>query len=471
MTNRIWNGSSRPYFSLIGQSYFIDASWLNGAPIAGDTAIVDGSAGSAAFRLGPVLGVITTQNEAVPVAFFDASLIDALEGDPIASDVPVATPVAGETMAFFGGQALVQAVLVNSTFSTSTNAYVTGNARFDNNYTNTLAGTIVVRPTAGGPANDVGANGELDLVEHSGGSSNPTTTVPTGYVPTTTNTGLILVGSGSRLVINVQGNPPDGSNGGIIVPPAGYTDGGIAVVAGFAAFVNAGAIGISDGQLVIQAAYSNAGSQYNHFTNNGIIAVGGSALGATLDATGAAVDGTGSISLKGTGTAKVTANFGGYVTNAVSLADGSASFSTTSYIQPTTNVYAGGSFTFLDSAGTLSVDAAILSAGFLPVSGFSAGDQIVVPSTEFATDPFVPNPVALPILNWTQTDSTGGQLTIGFDPGNGFGRTVGALDLNGTMCRASSRPWHPAAAGPWALATTSRPASRSPLLPATAAAR
>ena len=183
------------------------------------------------------MGVITTQNEAVPVAFFDTSLINALEGDPIASNVPMATPVVDETVDFYGGQALVQAVLVNSTLSTSSNAYVTGNARFDNNYTNTLAGTIVVRPTTGGPANDVGANGELDLVEHSGGSSNPTTTVPTGYVPTTTNTGLILVGSGSRLVIDVQGNPASGNSGGITVPPAGYTDGGIAVVAGFAAFV------------------------------------------------------------------------------------------------------------------------------------------------------------------------------------------------------------------------------------------
>ena len=436
MTNRIWNGGNQQGLPLVGQSYFADASWLDGAPVAGDTAIVDGTAGSVPFRLDPILGVISTQDEATPIAFFDTGLINALEGDPAASAVPMATPVAGETMDLYGGQALVQAILVNSTFSSSTSVHVTGNARFDNDYTNTLAGTIVVEPTTGDPVNDAGANGELDLVEHSGGSSDPTTLAPTGYVPTTTNTGLILVGPGSRLVVDVQGNPSGGANGGGVVPPAGYTDGGIATVDGFAAFTNTGGIGVSDGQLVIDAPYSNLGSQYNHFMNNGLIALSGSALGATLDATGAAIDGTGSISLKGSGAAKVTANFGGYVTNAVSLADGSASFFTTSSVQPTTNIYAGGSFAFLDNAGTLSVDGAVLGAGFLPVSGFSPGDQIVVPSYEFATDPFVPNPVALPTLDWTQTNAAGGQLTIGFDPGNGFGRAIGTLDLSGTYVQS-----------------------------------
>ena len=422
MTQRIWN-------SISFGGYFDPSSWNGGTvPTAGDSVVIDGRRGQTPYRVVPPYGVGsylssyvgpdfgTTRNLSPVddvVQLFSSSLYYAISLQPDPSTLPAAAAVASVTITAAGGSDLVEFDLTKSTLASSTTAQLSGNVEFQAEYDNTLAGQILMLPTAGGPLNDLGYNGELDIVVLPYGSINPTTQLSRNYTPTTTNSGLIAAGAGSRVEIDLEGMTPAAYR--FLSTP--YELGG------YAAFVNNGTIAVADGSLDVEGGFQEGYGSFNTFTNNGAIQIQGVNIGA-FGRFDTEVDGLGSIAIAGTATAVASAAFLGGMNNAVTLADGTASFNGSGR----SFKYAyNGSFTFEDGRGTLVIDELEPTGPFLPIHGLQAGDQIVVGSAEFDTlGGFAP---PTPTVTWDQAH---GALTIGYAfSATGFGSTVRTLNLIG----------------------------------------
>ena len=274
-------------------SYFDNANWLDGVPVTGDTALIGGTDGSAPYRIDGILQLGDTDDL---VSLYATGSIPSLIGDPACSTIPVAAPVAGQTIDSNGGGAIVGYDLVNSTLASTTTMVVTGNAEFSGSYTNALNGSIHLDPTTGSPVNDAGYNGELGITVEPIGSTDPNGRTKTGYTPTVTNNGMIIAGAGSHVAIGFNGDPVTFNNVGGIEQALGGHD----------AFVNTGAIVLNDASLNVAAGYYSTGYSYNLFLNDGLVAILGQAseASARFDAE---LDGKGNVEIKGAGAATASA--------------------------------------------------------------------------------------------------------------------------------------------------------------------
>jgi hypothetical protein len=263
MTTRIWNGTS--------QGEFLDSDdWINGAPEAGDTAVIYG-VGDAPVETGVdnANGYEINNNPLVRLYSQSETVLSVLDADGPPTDMPSQAPISNISIDAIGGTSVVGFGLVDTTLDTTSTVTVSGIAVMNGYYTDALNGVITVEPTAGAANDSNGDNGELDLTTEPVGSVDPLQYEETqqlrSFIPSLTNNGVIIAGTGSGLILGFVGVPVDIVKNGTETLALGGRD----------AFVNNGIIVLADSNLSVNAGFSDAGYGWNTFTNNGLIVLGG----------------------------------------------------------------------------------------------------------------------------------------------------------------------------------------------------
>jgi hypothetical protein len=403
MTTRIWNGTS--------QGEFLDSDdWINGAPEAGDTAVIYG-VGDAPVETGVdnANGYEINNNPLVRLYSQSETVLSVLDADGPPTDMPSQAPISNISIDAIGGTSVVGFGLVDTTLDTTSTVTVSGIAVMNGYYTDALNGVITVEPTAGAANDSNGDNGELDLTTEPVGSVDPLQYEETqqlrSFIPSLTNNGVIIAGTGSGLILGFVGVPVDIVKNGTETLALGGRD----------AFVNNGIIVLADSNLSVNAGFSDAGYGWNTFTNNGLIVLGG-ALPAFQGAPGtsgaayfdAQILGSGTISLLGTPNDHAAADFaGGIIGGTIEASNADVEFTNDS---PYTATIAA-SFAFAGGGSTLLFGdefAPVSRTVTMPISGFQAGDTIEINGDRVWTDSL--NGVdATAISSWDQATQT---LTI-----------------------------------------------------------